>query len=263
MTGSCSLVHKLFCLYFCYWMDPLNARAAWSSVVGVLEHGERSQKNVAENIFEEFSAAVLTNVPSLTCCSVEWTIWNLVGLRTEWLMCSRDKCLPWLPLRFWSPLLEQLNEVCLVLTDGSFLCPPAHQCPPRQTNHRCFAKTKWPPSVRAQWHLHLLSDKPLKVQGKISALSVHIKSLISLHQHSLPVLHSRDRLNLKTDSHTEHFDFITTRHWIFIYFFLTAVSSHTWNQQGVIHYSLVEGNGVWSNRVYWGADKPGLHFLIH
>lgn len=165
--------------------------------------------------------------------------------------------------RFWSPLLEQLNEVCLVLTDGSFLCPPAHQCPPRQTNHRCFAKTKWPPSVRAQWHLHLLSDKPLKVQGKISALSVHIKSLISLHQHSLPVLHSRDRLNLKTDSHTEHFDFITTRHWIFIYFFLTAVSSHTWNQQGVIHYSLVEGNGVWSNRVYWGADKPGLHFLIH
>lgn len=263
MTGSCSLVHKLFCLYFCYWMDPLNARAAWSSVVGVLEHGERSQKNVVENIFEEFSAAVLTNAPSLTCCSVEWIMWNLVGLRTEWLMCSRDKCLPWLPLRFWSPLLEQLNEVCLVLTDGSFLCPPAHQCPPRQTNHRCFAKTKWPPSVRAQWHLHLLSDKPLKVQGKISALSVHIKSLISLHQHSLPVLHSRDRLNLKTDSHTEHFDFITTRHWIFIYFFLTAVSSHTWNQQGVIHYSLVEGNGVWSNRVYWGADKPGLHFLIH
>lgn len=47
--------------------------------------------------------------------------------------------------------------------------------------------------------------------AKISALSVHIKSLISHHQPSLPVQHSRDRLNLKMDSHTEHFDFITTR----------------------------------------------------
>lgn len=180
-----------------------------------------------------------------------------------WVACVFKKQMSSSTVQFWSPLLEQLNEVCLVLTDGSFLCPPAHQCPPRQTNHCCLAKTKWPPSVRSQWHLHLLSDKPLKVQGKISALSVHIKSLISLHQHSLPVPHSRDRLNLKTDSHTEHFDFITTRHWIFIYFFLTAVSSHTWNQQGVIHYSLGKGNGVWSNRVYWGAYKLGLHFLIH
>lgn len=67
-------------------MDPLNARAAWSSVVGVLEHGERSQKNVVENIFEEFSAAVFDklpkmitvlsrkNVASLTCCSMKWII---------------------------------------------------------------------------------------------------------------------------------------------------------------------------------------------
>lgn len=100
-----------------------------------------------------------------------------------------------------------------------FSRPPAHQCSPRQTNHCCFAKTKWPPSVRAQWHLHLLSDKPLKVWGKISALSVHIKSLISLHQHSLAVLLSRRTRHLKMDYHTKHFDFITTRHWIFIYFF--------------------------------------------
>lgn len=47
-------------------------------------------------------------------------------------------------------LLKQVNEVCLVLTNRSFICPRAHQCPPRQTNHRGFAKTKWPPSVRAQ-----------------------------------------------------------------------------------------------------------------
>lgn len=47
--------------------------------------------------------------------------------------------------------------------------------------------------------------------AKIPALSVHIKSLIFLHQPSLPVQHSRDRLNLKMDSYTEHFDFITTR----------------------------------------------------
>lgn len=45
-----------FYLYFCYWTDPLNARAAWSSVVGVLEHVERSQKNVLENIFEPFGS---------------------------------------------------------------------------------------------------------------------------------------------------------------------------------------------------------------
>lgn len=40
-------------------MDPLNARAAWSSVVGVLERAERSQKNKVENIFEFFPAPVL------------------------------------------------------------------------------------------------------------------------------------------------------------------------------------------------------------
>lgn len=51
----------------------------------------------------------------------------------------------------------QLNEVSKVLTSGSFLYPAARHCPPRQTNHRCFAK-KRPPSVRTHWHLHLLSD---------------------------------------------------------------------------------------------------------
>lgn len=33
------------------------------------------------------------------------------------------------------------------------------------------------------------------------------------------------------------------------------MSVHTWILQDVIHYSLVKGNGVWSNRVYWGADE--------
>lgn len=33
------------------------------------------------------------------------------------------------------------------------------------------------------------------------------------------------------------------------------MSSHTWNQQGVIHYSLVEGNEMWSNRVYRGCRE--------
>lgn len=64
VVGSRSLVHRLFCLYFCYWMDPLNARAAWSSVVGALEHGEMSQKNVVENIFLWWRV----------CCSLKWII---------------------------------------------------------------------------------------------------------------------------------------------------------------------------------------------
>lgn len=55
-------------------MDPLNARAAWSSVVGVLEHGERSQKNVVENIFEEFLAAVFDKraISHLLQCGVDY-----------------------------------------------------------------------------------------------------------------------------------------------------------------------------------------------
>lgn len=40
-----------------------------------------------------------------------------------------------------------------------------------------------------------------------------------------------------------------------IFDFFTPVSVHTWNLQDVIHFSFEKGNGVWSNRVYWGADE--------
>lgn len=216
-------------------MPELHAHLEWEWESWSMEKGHTATEKCSFGVF--FSIAVLVKLPNISTALLRHkdmtllnpsTISHLLQFEVAYMKlvpcsyrvaCVLKKQMSYLTMQFWNPLLEQLNEVCLVLTDGSFLCPPAHQCPPRQTNHCCLAKTKWPPSVRAQWHLHLLSDKPLKVQGKISALSVHIKSLISLHQRSLPVPHSRDRLNLKTDSHTEHFDFITTRHWIFIYFF--------------------------------------------
>lgn len=39
-------------------MGPVNARVPWSSVVRVVEHGERTQKNVAANIFLCFGVVV-------------------------------------------------------------------------------------------------------------------------------------------------------------------------------------------------------------
>lgn len=91
---------------------------------------------------------------------------------------------------FWGRWLRR-NQACFLLTDGG---PLRTRRPPRQTNCHRFSQTKRPRwGRRRRWHLHLLSVRPLKVQGGISALPEQINALVSLRQPSLPAEEDRMR----------------------------------------------------------------------